>query len=164
MSVFKSRKQREAEAAALAAAQEKQKHPIRSKLASVKVSDAIAIAGAAAAGVGTVFTTVGVVKNVCATPAETPEEICASEILQWLLDVPGLKPNSDVWRTVENSDYCKSRLKGASWTKRTLVRKMVTDKWPEMSAAQQKFINEHLLDESKITRNQRGRRNNRGRK
>ena len=156
MSVFKSRKQREAEEAAAKAAAQKQKPTLKERVSQIKVSDAIAGVGAAAAGVGAVFTTIGVVKSVCEKPAETPEESSAAKILQWLLDMPGLKPDSNVWDLAWNSKF----LKGARWDKKTTVCKMVESKWPEMSAAQQKFINEHTLNENKNTTGSR----NRGRK
>lgn len=153
MAIFKTRKQREAEEAAAAAAAQK-KRGIKEKISHIKVSDAIAGVGAAAAGVGAVFTTVGIVKSTCEKPQETPEEASADKILQWLLDTPGLKPNSNVWDLAWNSKF----LKGARWDKRTTVCKMVETRWPEMSAAQQEFIRKHTLDESMKCANNNGHR------
>ncbi len=156
MSVFKSRKKREAEEAAAAAATQK-KGGIREKISHIKVSDAIAGVGAAAATAGAVFTTVGIVKSTMEKPDETAEESSANKILSWLLETPGLKPNSNVWDLAWNSKF----LKGARWDKKTTVCRMVETRWPEMSAAQQEFINKFTNDQNT---NRRSSRKNSGRK
>ena len=159
MALFKTRKQREEEKAAAEAAAQKKKVGIKEKLSHVKVSDTIAVAGAAIALVGTGCSTYSAVRSIV-KPKKRLVDMVKDEALEWLLDIPGITPDTDITPLLKRCPC----LKGASYPMRTEVRYLIKDEFKSMARAQEEFIQKHTLDESTKTTKNNCRNENRGRK